>query len=243
MMKKMLKERLLRYAFSKIYSGEEVARYVRDDLFSQAMFGKGVFQYRTRPETFGPLITSNYDPVRATVLAVAMERLRDTKVPGSIAEVGVWRGDTSLILRAGAPERKLFLFDSFEGFSEDRETDTRFRDTSVEFVMNKLGNSPMVTPVKGFVPGTFGPYAGEIFALVVLDLDKYEATRDSLAFFHPRLAPGGYILFHDYNSPESNWGVKRAVDEYMQDKPDAMLDIPDRWGSLALCKGRPKTED
>ena len=242
-MKKLLKERLLRYAFSKIYSGEELARYVRDDLFAQAMFGKGVFQYRTRPEAFGPLITSNYDPVRATVLAVAMERLRDTGVPGSIAEVGVWRGDTSLILRAGAPERKLFLFDSFEGFSEDRETDTRFRDTSVEFVMNKLGNSPMVTPVKGFVPGTFGPYAGETFALVVLDLDKYEATRDSLAFFHPRLAPGGYIFFHDYNSPESNWGVKRAVDEFVKDKPDALLDIPDRWGSLALCKGRLKTKD
>lgn len=237
-MKKNLKHSMLKWALSKIYSGEELAPYVRDDILAQAMFAKGVFQYRPHPEIFGPLISSNFDPVRMTVLAAAIQRVQDNRIVGSFAEVGVYRGDTSRIVHGLAPDRKYYLFDSFEGFAEDRSTDGRFRDTSVEQVLKKMNNSPQVVPVKGFVPGTFGPYAEETFALVIIDLDKYEATRDSLEFFHPRLAPGGYIFFHDYNSPESNWGVKRAVDEYMKNKPDALLDIPDRWGSLALCKAR-----
>ena len=69
---KIFKSHVLKWAISKIYSGEELAGYVRDDLFTQAMFTKGVFQYRTRPEAFGPLITSNYDPVRLTVLALSL---------------------------------------------------------------------------------------------------------------------------------------------------------------------------
>lgn len=241
-MKNAIKSLLCRYALSRIYSGEELARYVRPDILSEAAFAKGVFQYRPRPEIFGSLIRSSYDPVRFTVLAAAIQRLQDAAVPGSFAEVGVWRGDTSRIVHALAPERRYLLFDSFEGFPDD-DQDARFKDTSVEYVLEKVGRSPNVSAVKGYIPGTFPPYESERFALVILDVDKYQPTRDGLEFFYPRLSPGGYIFFHDYNSPESDWGVKRAVDEFMQDRPEALLDIPDQWGSLALCKGRLKTKD
>ena len=241
-MKSKIKAAVSKYVLSHIYSGEELARYVKDEIITHAAFAKGMFQYRPKPELFGSLITSNYDPVRFTVLAAAIQRLNDSRVPGCFAEVGVWRGDTSRILRACAPDRRLLLFDSFEGFP-DADQDTRFKDTSVDFVLDKVGRSPLVQAVQGYIPGTFGPFTNEQFALVVLDVDKYQPTKDGLEFFYPRLSPGGYIFFHDYNSPESDWGVKRAVDEFMKDRPDSLIDIPDQWGSLALCKGRLKTKD
>jgi len=234
-MKTKLKSALSKFVLSRIYTGDELAPYVKDEIITQAAFAKGMFQYRPRPEIFGPLITSNYDPVRFTILAAAIQRLNDNNVPGSFAEVGVWRGDTSRIIHSCAPERRFMLFDSFEGFP-DSDKDPRFKDTSVEFVLDKVGKSPNVVAVKGYIPNTFGPYTSEKFALVILDVDKYQPTKDGLEFFYPRLSPGGFIFFHDYNSPESDWGVKRAVDEFMKGRADSLIDIPDHWGSVALCR-------
>ena len=41
---------------------------------------------------------------------------QDTK--GDFAELGVYKGNSAKIFHALAPDRKLYLFDTFEGFSE-----------------------------------------------------------------------------------------------------------------------------
>jgi len=183
-------------------------------------------------------VISCADPVRFATLALAINQIRKNNIEGSFVEVGVWRGDTSRFIHLLAPERTLYLFDTFEGFpSEDLERDDdRFRDTSEEIVKKQIGDLNNIVIKKGYFPETTRGLENEVFAFVLLDLDLYKPTLAGLNFFYPRMKSGGYIFAHDYNSPESNWAISRATNEFMQDKPEKIVEIPDVWGSIVFRK-------
>jgi O-methyltransferase len=178
------------------------------------------------------------DAVRYASIGLAISRLRREGVEGAFAEVGVFRGHTSQVLHELAPERTLYLFDTFEGFpAQDLDgVDGRFRDTDLSELERKLGDMRNVVIRKGYFPETADGLEHEQFAFVMLDVDLYKPTAAGLKFFYPRLAPGGYLFAHDYNSPESDRAVSRAVDEFMADKPERLIEIPDRWGSIVFRK-------
>lgn len=58
--------------------------------------------------------------VRSAALRRAAERIQVLGVPGSIAELGCYRGDTSWQLSALLPDRTLYLFDTFSGLEPAR---------------------------------------------------------------------------------------------------------------------------
>ena len=181
------------------------------------------------------------DYARYASFALAVRRLEAEGIPGGIAEVGVYRGKTSRFLIRCAPQRTLYLFDTFEGFPmEDREAanaaDARFPDTSEQRVRNALGNRPNVVIRKGRFPETAQGLEGERWALVLLDLDVFTPTLAGLEFFYPRLPRGGYLFVHDFNSPESNSACRRAVTQFMADKPEQIVELPDTWGSVVIRK-------
>lgn len=183
------------------------------------------------------LITN--DPVRYGSIGLALERLNKLTILGALAEVGVYRGVTSKIIHALAPDRKFYLFDTFEGFPVkdlEIEKDNRFKDTNKELVKKTIGNMDNVYLRPGYFPETTSGLENEVFAFVMLDVDLYAPTLAGLKFFYDRLSPGGYIFLHDYNSPESNWSVSRAADEFMADKPESIICIPDSCGSALICK-------
>ena len=175
------------------------------------------------------------DYVRYASFALALRTLEREQVPGAFAELGVWRGATSVFLHRCAPERRLYLFDTFEGFPlADREpensADARFQDTSEEAVRRVIGGGDNVIIRKGRFPETAAGLEHETFAFVLLDLDVFAPTLAGLEFFYPRLAPGGYVFVHDYNSPESNSACPRAVRQAMQDKPERVVELAGRLG-------------
>jgi len=178
------------------------------------------------------------DYFRYTTLGLAVQRVLDEEIPGALAEVGVWRGETSSLLHRLAPTRRLYLFDTFAGFPErdlpPGHQDLRFRDTSLESVRRRVGPSPNVLLRPGYVPEVLQDVAGERFAFVLLDLDLFEPTRASLEFFYPRLAPGAYLIVHDYNNDESDWACKRALDGFLADKPERLTELGDVWGSALI---------
>jgi O-methyltransferase len=137
-----------------------------------------------------------------------------------------------------APDRRLYLFDTFAGFPEadlpPGVTDSRFRDTSEEAVRRRVGPSPNVVLRPGYVPDTLAGLEDERFAFVLLDLDLLEPTRAALEFFYPRLSPGGYLVMHDYNNSESNWACKRAFDTFLEDRPEQLVELGDVWGSALI---------
>ncbi len=179
------------------------------------------------------------DYFRYATIGLALQRVLHQNIEGNLAEVGVYRGEMSTWIHKVAPDRRLYLFDTFEGFpTEDLEPgargDDRFSDTTVETVLERFGHSMTVSIRKGYVPDTFRGLENQQFAFVLLDLDLYRPTSASLEFFYPRLSRGGYIFVHDYNSPESNSACKRALDEFMTDKPELIVEIADEWGTALL---------
>jgi O-methyltransferase len=192
--------------------------------------------------TFAPSIhesmASSDDYFRYVTLGLAVQRVLDEAIPGALAEVGVWRGETSSFLHRLAPHRHLYLFDTFAGFP-DRDLppgreDLRFRDTSPDAVRRRVGPSAHVILKAGYVPDVLEEVAGERFAFVLLDLDLFDPTRASLEFFYPRLSRGGYLIVHDYNNEESEWACKRVLDSFLADKPERVVELGDVWGSALI---------
>jgi O-methyltransferase len=214
-----------------------VARQLRRrlDPDSEAM------RFPSYPPPIARQIAGSGDPARYASLALAIRTLQREQIPGDFAEVGVYRGATSRFLLQAAPERTLYLFDTFQGFArQDREPenadDERFTDTSEAAVRAALGDARNAVLRPGYFPDTTSGLEDLRFAFVLLDLDVYAPTAAGLAFFYPRLTRGGYLFVHDVNNPESNWACRRALNEYLADKPERAIELPDKWGSAVFRK-------
>ncbi len=167
------------------------------------------------------------DAVRYQSIALAITRVDADQIAGDFAELGVWRGLTSSFLRFMNPSRTLHLFDTFQGFG-----DGRFRDTSVDFVRNRIGDCRNVK----FHVGHFSETADGLdarFAFVMLDA---EATLAGLQWFYPRLNHGAYVFLHAYNNTESQCGVRRAWAKFQPDVREMLVEIPDKYGSAIFRK-------
>ena len=188
------------------------------------------------------IIRGTADPVRYGSCALAIAGVEREEIPGAFAEVGVWRGDTSRLVHLQAPNRVLHVFDTFNGFPNcDLENANpadaiRFRDTSIAAVKSRLGNTDNVVFHVGRFPETAEGLEQEIFSLVLLDLDIYRPTLAALEFFYPRISRGGFCFIHDYNSPESDYAIKRAAISFFSDKPELLIELPDTWGSVMFRK-------
>jgi O-methyltransferase len=217
-----------------------MTRYVDESAVMEMMRNR-VMRFPTFPQELHADVAFHDDYFRYATHALALQRVVDEDIPGAIAELGVWRGDMARFLHALAPARPYYLFDTFEGFpQQDLEPgvgeDTRFRDTSLDFVLSRLHDTENVRVRQGYVPDTLAGLEDERFAFVLLDLDLHPPTVAGLEFLYPRMSTGGYVFVHDYNSPESNWACKRAVDGFLADKPEQVVEIGDNWGTALFRK-------
>lgn len=179
------------------------------------------------------------DYVRLATLELLCRRLRN--VPGETAELGVYKGFFARCIHGLLPERKLYLFDSFQGFGETAGASDAFqaahRNTAIKNVMETMPHPENVTIKPGFFPASLEGLE-ERFCLVSLDVDFYETTLEGLRYFWPRLNPGGYLLLHDWGSPKLP-GVAKALADYETELGTGLPAVPlcDSQGSLVLCKG------
>jgi len=97
-----------------------------------------------------------------------------------------------------------------------------------------LAEFPGVSLLAGWIPERFPAVADRRFAFVHIDVDLYEPTRDSLAFFYPRMSAGGIVVCDDYGFTSCP-GATRAVDEYLADRPEKMIALS--CGGGFLVKG------
>jgi O-methyltransferase len=161
--------------------------------------------------------------IRSATFKRLAERIRESRVEGSLAELGVYRGDFAWQLNEQFPDRKLYLFDTFEGFHEqDIEAERQigiskaqvhdFSDTREKDVLTRMPYEEQIVLKKGHFPEVTQGME-ERFALVSIDVDLYAPTLAGLLYFYPRLNPGGVIILHDYNSRQFD-GVRKAVQKY-----------------------------
>ena len=161
-------------------------------------------------------------------------------LPGHIAEVGVYKGNTAQLICEIKEHKELFLFDTFSGMpnkiiskSDNWELDTH-RDTSINSVAEYLAGYPNVHFVPGIFPTSMSNYKSAnfdnmAFSFVNIDVDLYQSTLDCLKYFYPRLVTGGRLVSHNYNlkaNPGGDTpGVKKAFLEYFSESPDIIVEI------------------
>lgn len=165
-------------------------------------------------------------------------------VAGNVAELGVFKGDFAKDINTVFPDRKLYLFDTFEGF-DNRDIGTEvgkgfstgdqdFSGTSVALVLGKMPHKDNCIVCKGYFPATAESIEDK-FAFVSIDTDLYEPILAGLQYFYPRLHKGGYIFVHDYNN-EGYKGARQAVLEFCRQQHIAFVPIPDLGGSVVIGK-------
>ena len=187
-----------------------------------------------------------WDNTRKDMMILLLRTIIDKNISGDMAELGVYKGVTSKLIHYYIPERRLHLFDTFEGFTnrgsiaEQENTNTNistkhFADTTLESVKRFI--SPQNENVlfnKGYFPDSIPDDCKLVqFAFVHLDADLYEPIFEGLKFFYPRMAPNGIILVHDYNA----WpGARKAVDDFFNNSGVLPIPMPDKSGSVVIVK-------
>jgi len=208
-------------------------------------------RYRLVPEplrrTESPLSERDMenDYVRIKTLELVSRRI--ARLPGAAAELGVYRGGFASCINALMPGRRLYLFDTFEGFEsseamreqrQGRLSEGVFeahKNTSLNKVMGLMPHPESVQPMPGYFPESLNGLE-DVFAFVSLDADLEESTLAGLEYFVPRMVKGGCIFLHDYNS-HAFTGVKRALERYEQSHGLTLpaLPIADVNGTLVIC--------
>lgn len=158
---------------------------------------------------------------------IIMATRNSKKVPGDIAEVGVYKGGTAKLICEEKGEKSLHLFDTFEGLPEIKDIDkSKHRKgqypSNYYEVKKYLKNYPKVNFYQGIFPSTADQVKDKKFSFVHLDVDIYESTLEALKFFFPRMSKGGVIISHDYVMAP---GVRKAFDEFFEKKAEPVLDI------------------
>jgi O-methyltransferase len=190
-------------------------------------------------------ITDRVDYPRLMALDLCADEILSKRIEGSIAEVGVFRGDFARKLNSVFSDRKLYLFDTFEGFDQrDTRVDQQnnfstgtqdFSKTSVDYVLGRMPHSDRCIIKQGYFPETAHDLQTEKYAFVSIDVDLYKPIADGLEYFYSRLSPGGYIFVHDYNNAEYK-GVKKAVREFSEKNGIPYFPLPDSAGSAIFTK-------
>lgn len=166
----------------------------------------------------------------------------ENNIPGDFVECGVWRGGSSMVIAEtlklmNETNRKIYLYDTFEGMPEPSPKDTKIRHSedpkkiwesekksggwcavSLEDVQSNLQktNYPLsnLIFVKGMVEDTIPHTIPDTIALLRLDTDFYDSTYHEFVHLYPRLEYGGVLIIDDYGS----WkGSRDATDQYFKE--------------------------
>lgn len=184
------------------------------------------------------------DYTRLQSMMLNLNRIMENGVRGEYAELGVYLGNNCAVLHEYCKKhnRKLYMFDTFEGFDDrdltgiDKDQMMQFVDTSLEGVKAFVGVDEYTRYIKGYFPDSLTDECMEQeFSFVSIDCDLYQPIKAGLEFFYPRLSKGGMIFVHDYSGCFFE-GARKAVDEYCSDNELSLVMLPDKAGTAVLTK-------
>ena len=138
-------------------------------------------------------------------------------LPGLVAEVGVYRGGTSMLLALACPEKKVHAFDTFTGIPNgdpdiDHHKKGDFDDVGVE-VFDRLRSTGVVIHPGLFPDTVMDLNSSTQYCFAHFDGDTYESCKAFLRYFWPRLVEGGILVFDDYKWKHCR-GVEKALEEH-----------------------------
>ncbi len=199
---------------------------------------------------------------RMFALYKSIEYIIKNNIEGDFVECGVWRGGSSMVIaktlaKFNVTDRKIYLYDTFEGMSEPTEKDISkdgytadkmmkaadkndqtsvwcFADLDdVKNNMRKTGYPESnISFIKGKVEDTIPAKSpGSKIALLRLDTDWYESTLHEMKHLYPKLVSRGVLIIDDYG----HWqGARQAIDEYFLTTSPLLLNRIDYTGRIAV---------
>jgi O-methyltransferase len=202
-------------------------------------------------------------PQRLYSLYKSVEYVSKSNIPGDFVECGVWRGGSAMAIalvlkRLGDNQRRIYLYDTYEGMSEPGSNDNDIFGNSAEKLLEteeKLNNqenvwcystlddvkknlfatgypSENLEFIKGKVEETIPTHIPVQIALLRLDTDWYESTLHEMNHLYPLLSRNGVLIIDDYG----HWqGARKAIDEYLEkNKIGILLNRIDYTGRIAI---------
>ena len=191
----------------------------------------------------------------------AVDYVVKKKIPGDIVECGVWKGGSMMLcaltlLKMNDKERKIYLYDTYNGMTQPTEKDIRSYDgfkaktkynllkkknlkwdyASLDEVKKNLFSTkyPKENLIfgEGKVEDTIPNLIPKKISLLRLDTDWYESTYHELNHLYPKLSVNGILILDDYG----HWkGAKDATDQYIQENNIKILfNRNDKTGRLGI---------
>lgn len=193
----------------------------------------------------------------------AVNYILENNIPGDFVECGVWKGGSALLIAQmlsdkNIVDRKVILYDTYEGMSEPTEQDKNIvgqpatsllQQSSIEIqdsiwcysgfeeVKHNLSLSGLlpecIIMIKGKVEDTIPTQLPtKSISLLRLDTDWYESTKHEMNYLYPLLNKNGVLIIDDYGHWE---GCRKAVDEYVSTHSLSILfNRIDNTGRLAI---------
>ncbi|MDA9838488.1 TylF/MycF family methyltransferase [Candidatus Pelagibacter sp.] len=150
------------------------------------------------------------------------------KTKGDIIEFGVWKGNTSLLIKKILDiykiKKKLYLFDHFKGLKHFSDSDKK---KALKFKNRYKSNKNLILKLINFfnfkkikiidkdatkINNKF--FKNKKFCLAILDVDLYEPTKKILEAIDNNISKNGLIVFDEGNHKNFE-GVSKAINEFM----------------------------
>ena len=169
-------------------------------------------------------------------LANLWQLARLTDPAGALCEIGSYRGGGALHLSNACPNRRIYICESFaQSFGRlHPDLDTSFTSElfkdNTRATVEALFQGRDYRILDGFFPESCRASGVELplLSFVHLDVDVYEATRDSLEYLRTHMLPRSLIVLDDFHRKAK--GVMRAVSEFNARHPD--------WKGFPLFPGQ-----
>lgn len=201
--------------------------------------------------------------LRILSLLNSVEYIIDQKLQGDFVECGVWAGGSVMAIalklqELGIEDRKIWLYDTFEGMTEPGSVDwkiatgvaaktllldsnktsgsTIWAISSLEEVKSNLKTTGYDMKCFEFVVGpveeTLLYKIPSQISLLRLDTDWYQSTKTELEILWQKVVRSGVLIIDDYG----HWsGAKKAVDEFFQNQKLKSMLIPiDDTGRISV---------
>ena len=184
-------------------------------------------------------------PERLYSLYQSVHYVVRNNIPGDFVECGVWKGGSCMMMalvlkRLNVNDRKIYLYDTFEGMSEPTSDDKQFSGEHAGELLNQADRADensvwcfsTLEEVQsnvystGYDTGLFVFTKGKVeesipgvvpsrISLLRLDTDWYESTYHELIYLYPILTENGILIIDDFGHWE---GAKKAVIQYFNEK-------------------------
>ena len=175
---------------------------------------------------------------RITELFKSLEYIRSNDIKGDFVECGVWKGGNVLgmaeyISHYNMTDRKIWLYDTFEGMTTPDDFDVDLNNVKASEILSEVSCISGLDEVKKnlsissipeknlkYIVGdvcetlNFNENIPKNISILRLDTDWYKSTKKELDILYPLLSKNGVLIVDDYG----HWmGARKAVEEYIQE--------------------------